>query len=68
MARHYDGPENVELEVAYKHESDSAVLFDHEGDDVWIPKSCIVSAYDPDEEELQSIYVQGWFAYDKGLI
>ena len=57
--------EIVEVCGLLKHETDSAILLEIDGYDVWLPKSKI--EYYGDVGEEIDVYMEDWLAYDKGL-
>jgi len=60
-------PDYVELRVSMvKHETDDAVLVEYEGEDIWIPKSCLEDY--PDVGDGGDILVQQWIAVEKGMV
>lgn len=58
--------EKVEFQVITLRESDLAVLFDIEGEEVWVPKSLMEDW--PDEDDEGEIEIPEWFAIKEGLV
>lgn len=48
--------------VIRDRDSDAAILFDIEGEEIWIPRSLI------DEQDSGSVDVPKWFARKEGLL
>ena len=61
--------DEAEVDVEYIRETDMAVLFDTAEGEIWIPKSQIISAYEPDDDAgIQQIFIAQWFAEETGLV
>jgi len=55
------------IEVEYGellHETDNAILFDFEGEEIWIPRSLI----DSHDASNQLVEIPLWFAEQKGIV
>jgi hypothetical protein len=57
---------SVTVECARKHETDSAVLIDVDGEQIWIPLSQVDSLHF-DGRGNGSIVISDWIAQQKGL-
>ena len=55
--------------VIIKHETDFAILVDHDGaEEVWLPKSQISRREDDALKGLTAITIPEWLATDKGML
>jgi len=58
----------VELTGVEIGDTEQALLFDIDGDDVWIPRSLIEDMSIEDEYGFVTFFVPEWFAIQEGLV
>ena len=61
-----DDEETIWVDVVQKHETEKAYLFEIEGEEIWVPKSC-THGRRKENEKIVRCEISAWFCKKEGI-